>query len=133
MQAWLPDTLRFIGAVLVAGVTGWATYKVAVISNRTSSKKIKTDARDKQVDQLQEDVAGLRAELKDTRNRLDRAETVARKRIDQVEEQATEQVAQSRGRAQLLEDYAAQLRRHIEDQKGPPPLPWPPLGTHRPS
>lgn len=84
--------LKNIGPILtLIGVLG-----AAYLTYRASNRKLGTDSTQQIVDQLQEEVAGLRKELADVR------------------------------RAQRIQgDYIGLLRRHIADGNPPPPPSWP--------
>ena len=68
----------------------------AVLTKRGSDRKLKSDAGQQMIDQLQEEMATLRKEIADMR-RIQR----------------------------LQGDYIGQLRRHIADGHPPPPPPFP--------
>jgi ribosomal protein L29 len=74
------------------------------------------DLNDRQssYDQLQEDIAALRKELAQVKQR--HSEEISEVRTD---------LARSKTRERAVEGYAWDLRRYIERGEGPPPPPWP--------
>jgi ribosomal protein L29 len=84
--------LKNLGAILtLLGVLG-----AAYLTYRASNRKLTTDSTQQIVDQLQEEVAGLRKEL-----------------------------AELRRTQRIQGDYVGELRRHIADGQPPPPPAWP--------
>ena len=80
------------GAVLtLIGVLG-----SAVLTRRSSDRKLASDAGQQMIDQLQEELAAVRAEQ-----------------------------ASLRRTQRIQGDYIGQLRRHIADGNPPPPPAWP--------
>lgn len=82
--------------VLGTALTVFGVLASAYLTYRVSNRKLRTDGAQQMIDQLQEDVAGLRKEVADMR------------------------------RTQRVQgDYIGQLRRHIADGHPPPPPPYP--------
>lgn len=82
--------------VLGVTITVLGVIVSAVLTKRSSDRKLKHDAWQQMIDQLQEEVGTLRKELTEMR------------------------------RTQRLQgDYVGQLRRHIADGNPPPPPPFP--------
>jgi hypothetical protein len=82
--------------VLGTALTVFGVLASTYLTYRVSNRKLRTDAGQQMIDQLQEDVAGLRKEVADMR------------------------------RTQRVQgDYIGQLRRHIADGHPPPPPPYP--------
>lgn len=82
--------------IVGAALTVIGVIVSAVLTKRGSDKKLKSDAGQLMIDQLQEEVAILRKEL------------AAAQRVQRIQG-----------------DYLGQLRRHIADGQPPPPPPFP--------
>jgi hypothetical protein len=75
----------------------------AVLTRRSSDRKLKSDAGHQMIDQHQEDIKELRAGRAEDRARITALERHVR----------------------IQGDYIGQLRRHIADGNPPPPPAWP--------
>jgi membrane protein implicated in regulation of membrane protease activity len=85
-----------VDPLLAAALTALGVVASAWITARVSSRKNHADSSQQMIDQLQEDVRGLRRDLA-----------------------ATQRTVRIQG------DYIGVLRRHIADSHPPPPPPWP--------
>ena len=86
MDPFLSPLITLVGVVVAA----YLTYRV-------STRKLRSDAGQQMIDQHQEDILALRAEI-----------------------------AQLRRQVRIQGDYIGGLRKHIADGSPPPPPPWPP-------
>ncbi len=82
--------------VLAGALTALGVVLSAWITARVSNRKNRSDSSQQMIDQLQEDVTALRAQI-----------------------QSLQRTARIQG------DYIGQLRRHIADSHPPPPPTWP--------
>ena len=124
MNGWLAlltGVLALLGTVL----TTW-------ITQRFLSKRAKSDDTQKLIDQLQEerDAADKRRNEADRRHIQElagvRAElTALRTEVGEARHEIDEAKARAERRELVFFDYAAALRWHIDQGKGPPPPPWP--------
>lgn len=84
--------LGVAGAVLTLLGVLFSTW----LTSRASNRKLRSDSGQQMIDQLQEEVSGLRA-----------------------------RVAQLERNQRVQDDYIGQLRMHIADRQPPPPPAWP--------
>lgn len=82
--------------LIVAAITTLGVVGAALLTSRVSNRKLRSDAGQQMIDQLQEENNKLRADNVDLRK--------ARR---------------------IQDDYIGQLRRHIADGNPPPPPAWP--------
>ena len=93
------DRIGAAGAVL----TLIGVLATALLTKRSSDRKLKSDAGMQLIDQHQEDIKELRAGRTEDRGRITALERHVR----------------------IQGDYIGQLRRHIADGNPPPPPPYP--------
>jgi len=86
----------------------------AVLTKRGSDRKLKQDAGQQMIDQLQEELREARAERAE-----ERAKRADERAKDAARMDAVERTLRIQG------DYIGQLRRHIADGNPPPPPAWP--------
>jgi len=82
--------------MIVAAITAFGVIASAYLTSRVSNRKLRADAGQLMIDQLQEEVVGLRTRV----GHLERGQRVQG-------------------------DYIVLLRRHIADGQPPPPPPYP--------
>ncbi len=82
--------------LIVAAITTFGVIAAAFLTSRVSNRKLRSDAGHQMIDQYQEEIRELRAE-----------------------------VAALRKTQRIQGDYIGQLRQHIAEGHAPPPPPWP--------
>jgi len=122
MADWLPILGTLVGSVLLVGgglVGSVLTYRVTKRANETAADTANRSAENVLIDQLQEELTQYRAENNLRATGQDRRMQTLDERIVVV---TTER--------DILRDYAHQLRSDIQNEKPPPPTPWP-VGVYR--
>lgn len=110
---------------LVAALALLGTVATAAITQRSISRRAKSDAAQALIDQLQEEresvdarhaaeIAALDHRRGEELDGLRKELTDLRRRVDSMED-----------RELAFSDYVASLRDHIDQRLGPPPPPWP--------
>jgi uncharacterized protein HemX len=102
-MAW-ETALPTVVVALVAAAGGWLSMKV----------QHKGKPENALIDQLQEEIASIRAEK--PRELAETKKDIADLRVEQ---------AKSKKRERIRDDYINKLRRHIEDGNPPPAPEWP--------